>query len=94
MILPRRDAAALRGARESRGFPVGLTDGGGRERTRQFRQRLTFELARTFACDPELTAGRRQRVLFATEAEAKFDHALFARRQRPQRSIDGASPRK
>jgi hypothetical protein len=69
------DAAALRGARESRGFPDGLTHGGRRERTRQFRQRLTFELAGTFACDPELAPGRRQRVLFAIEAEAKFDQA-------------------
>jgi hypothetical protein len=91
---PVLQAAALRGARKSRGFPLGLTDAGGRERTRQFRQRLTFELARTFACDPKLAAGRRQRVLFAIETEAKFDQALFALRQRPQSSIDGASPGK
>jgi hypothetical protein len=88
------NAVALRGARESRGFPLGLTADGGRERPRQFRQRLTFELARTFTCDPKLAAGHCQRVLFAIEAEAKFDQALFALRQRPQRSIDGASQRK
>jgi hypothetical protein len=33
-------------------------------------------------------------VLFAIEPEAKLDQALFALRQRPHRSIDGASPRK
>jgi hypothetical protein len=85
-------SAALRGPREFRRCPVALTERGGRERALQFRQCLTFELARTFACHPKLATDCRQRLLFAIEAEAQFDQALFALGQRPQRSDDCAPP--
>jgi hypothetical protein len=91
---PRRPPQRYATRRSSAEGRLALTNRGGRERTLQFRQRLTFELARTFARDRKLATNHRQRMLFAIEAEAQFDHALFALGQRPHRSDDGAPPRK